>query len=90
MLIITLVILQLLIFQRLSGLILSQMDSWLRWVLEYTIALSKRQLAQVRGKFVVDSNPAKTNADTLLNEANEKLKVLEEELQTKGVFVASR
>jgi hypothetical protein len=64
--------------------------SWLRWVLEYTIALSKRQLAQVRGKFVVDSNPAKTNADTLLNEANEKLKVLEEELQTKGVFVASR
>lgn len=59
---------------------------WLRWALEYSIALSKRQLAQTRGKYVVDSNPAKTNAETLLNEANEKLVALEEDLALKGTI----
>lgn len=59
---------------------------WLRWALEYAIAISKRQLAQTRGKYIVDSNPAKTNAETLLNEANEKLQSLEEELANKGTI----
>jgi hypothetical protein len=63
---------------------------WLRWVLEYTIALSKRQLAQTRGKYIVTSNPTTTNAETLLNNANEQLEKLTEELKTKGVITASR
>lgn len=63
---------------------------WLRWILEYTIALSKRQLAQTRGKFIVTSNPTTTNAETLLSNANEQLATLTEELKTKGILVASR
>lgn len=63
---------------------------WLRWVLEYTIALSKRQLAQTRGKYIVTSNPTTTNAETLLSNANDQLAALTEELKTKGVIVASR
>lgn len=63
---------------------------WLRWALEYTIALSKRQLAQTRGKYMVDSNPTKTNAETLLNEANAKLVELEEELKNKGTIKVIR
>lgn len=63
---------------------------WLRWILEYTIALSKRQLAQTRGKYIVTSNPTTTNAETLLNNANEQLAKLTEELKTKGVITASR
>jgi hypothetical protein len=63
---------------------------WLRWALEYTIALSKRQLAQTRGKYMVDSNPTKTNAETLLNEANTKLVELEEELKNKGTIKVIR
>lgn len=63
---------------------------WLRWALEYTIALSKRQLAQTRGKYVVDSNPATTNAATLLEEANAKLIALEEDLVNKGTISVIR
>lgn len=60
---------------------------WLRWALEYSIALSKRQLAQSRGKYVVSSNPVTINAETILNEANDKLQSLEEDLERKGAIV---
>lgn len=63
---------------------------WLKWVLEYATALSKRQLAQTRGKYIVTSNPVTTNAETLLSEANETIQRLEEALTNKGVLIATR
>lgn len=64
--------------------------SWIMWIIDYTVALSKRQMAQSRGKFVVASNPFTTNAATLLEEANAEIIRLEEILETKGVILASR
>lgn len=64
--------------------------SWITWLIDYTVALSKKQLAQSRGKYVVSSNPATTNAATLLEEANEAIERLTEQLQTKGVLLASK
>jgi len=64
--------------------------SWIRFLIEYTVALSKRQLAQSRGKYVVDSNPATPNAEELLTASNERLTELEEQLQTKGILLARR
>lgn len=63
---------------------------WIQWIIEYAVALSKRQLAQSRGKYVVSSNPSQINAATLLEEANAELKRLRERLETKGVVLASR
>lgn len=64
--------------------------AWIRWLIEYTVALCKRQLGQSRGKFVVNSNQFTTNAAELLNESTEVITRLEEELQNKGVLLASR
>ena len=63
---------------------------WLRFLIDYTSALCKRQLVQIRGKYVVDSNPANSNAAELAAEANEKIRELEEGLQQKGILLASR
>lgn len=63
---------------------------WIRFLIDYTTALCKRQIAQVRGKYVVDSNPASNNAAELISEANEKIATLEEDLKQKGILVASR
>lgn len=64
--------------------------SWIQWIIEYAVALSKRQMAQARGKFTVDSNPHAPNAATLLEEANTALEVLREQLENKGVLKVSR
>jgi len=64
--------------------------SWIRFLIEYTTALSKRQLAQSRGKYVVASNPATTNAAELMSQANDRMAELEEELKQKGVLLARR
>lgn len=64
--------------------------SWIRFLIDYTSALCKRQLAQSRGKYVVSSNPATTNAAELLEQANSQMQVLEEELKMKGVLLARR
>lgn len=64
--------------------------SWIRFLIDYTSALCKRQLAQSRGKYVVSSNPATTNAAELLEQANTKMIALEEELKTKGILLARR
>lgn len=64
--------------------------SWIMWIIDYTVALSKKQIAQARGKFVVDSNPFSTNAAELLEQANTDIIKLEETLQTKGVLLTSR
>lgn len=64
--------------------------SWIRFLVEYTVALCKRQLAQSRGKYVVASNPATTNAAELMSQANDRIAELEEELKTKGVLLARR
>lgn len=64
--------------------------AWLRFIIEYTVALSKRQMAQSRGKYIVASNPAVPNADELMTQANERLTQLEEELSSKGVLLARR
>lgn len=64
--------------------------NWIRFLIEYTTALCKRQLAGSRGKFVVDSNPAATNAADLLEQANTIIERLEEELQNKGFLYTSR
>lgn len=63
---------------------------WLTWILEYATALSKRQLAQSRGKFVVASNPSTTNASTLLEEANKTFDELNAKIATKGILIATR
>lgn len=64
--------------------------AWIRFLIDYTTALCKRQIAQSRGKYVVASNPAVTNADELLSQANEKISLLEEGLVNKGVVLARR
>jgi hypothetical protein len=64
--------------------------AWVRFLIDYTTALCKRQLVQTRGKYVVDSNPAAANADQLLEQANATLEKLEEELKLKGALLASR
>lgn len=63
---------------------------WLKWLLEYATALSKRQLAQTRGKYIITSNPATTNAASLLEEANSAITALEEALSTKGILITTR
>jgi hypothetical protein len=63
---------------------------WVRFLIEYTTALCKRQMAQSRGKYVIGSNPSESNAAELLSDANEALVKLEEALQQKGVLLASR
>lgn len=64
--------------------------SWIRFLIDYTVALCKRQIAQSRGKYVVASNPATTNAADLLQQANEQITKLEEDLKTKGILLTSR
>lgn len=64
--------------------------SWIRFLIDYTSALCKRQIAQARGKYVVSSNPATTNAAELLEQANAHMTTLEEELKMKGVLLARR
>lgn len=64
--------------------------SWIRFLVDYTTALSKRQIAQSRGKYVVSSNPASTNAAELLTQANDQIATLEEELKSRGVLLARR
>lgn len=64
--------------------------SWIRFLVDYSVALCKRQMAQSRGKYVVASNPATTNAAELLESANARITELEEELKTKGVLLARR
>ena len=64
--------------------------SWIRFLVDYTTALCKRQIAQARGKYTVDSNPAVTNAADLLDQANAQIERLEEDLKTKGILLASR
>lgn len=64
--------------------------SWLEWIIDYTTALSKRQIAQARGKYVVASNPFTTNAAELLEQANNDLIRLQEDLETKGVLLVTR
>lgn len=63
---------------------------WFKWVIEYALALSKRQLAQSRGKYVVQSSPSQPNTETLLSDANEKLRELEEAVKLKGLLIPSR
>lgn len=64
--------------------------TWIRFLIDYTVALCKRQIAQSRGKYVVASNPAVTNSEQLLSEANESITSLKEELEQKGILLASR
>ena len=64
--------------------------SWIRFLVDYSVALCKRQIAQSRGKYTVASNPATTNAAELLENANTRIAELEEELKRKGVLLASR
>lgn len=64
--------------------------SWIRFLIDYTAALCKRQIAQARGKYVVASNPATTNAAELLEQATGQMATLEEELKMKGVLLARR
>jgi len=64
--------------------------AWIRFLVDYSVALCKRQMAQSRGKYVVASNPATTNAADLLESANSRISELEEELKTKGVLLARR
>jgi len=64
--------------------------TWIRWLIEYTVALSKRQLAMSRGKYKVNSNQFSTNAEELGGEATEAITRLEEELFSKGILLASR
>lgn len=63
---------------------------WIRFLIEYTAALCKRQIAQSRGKFVVSSNPAEINAAELMTQANEKMAQLEEDIKQKGILTATR
>lgn len=64
--------------------------TWVSWLIEYTVALGKRQLAMSRGKYKVNSNQFSTNADELLRDANEAIARLDEELKGKGILLASR
>jgi hypothetical protein len=64
--------------------------SWIRFLVDYSSALCKRQIAQARGKYVVSSNPATTNAAELIAQADETIQRLEEELKQKGVLLVSR
>lgn len=64
--------------------------SWINWIIEYALALSKRQLAQSRGKYVVSSNPSTINAAQLLEEANAAMATLKEDLENKGHLRVSR
>ena len=64
--------------------------SWIMWIIDYSVALAKRHIAQARGKYVVDSNPFTINAATLLDEARTDIERLEAQLQTKGVLQVTR
>ena len=64
--------------------------SWLRWIIEYAGALSKLQLGQSRGKYVVSSNPSTINAAELIEQAVATKERLEQELEQKGILRVSR
>lgn len=64
--------------------------AWIRFLIDYSTALCKRQIAQSRGKYTVASNPAVTNPDELLSQANESITSLEESLKDKGAILARR
>lgn len=64
--------------------------AWITFLLDYTTALCKRQIAQSRGKYVVSSNPATMNAEQLINEANESMASLREGLLNKGALLTRR
>lgn len=67
-----------------------QDGEWLTWVINYAGALSKRQIATARGKYVVQSSPSQPNAPELLQEANETISRLEEDIKTKGLLIPTR
>lgn len=64
--------------------------SWLRWIIEYAGALSKLQLGQSRGKYIVSSNPSTINAAELIEQAVATKEQLEQELEQKGILRVSR
>jgi len=63
---------------------------WIRFLIDYSVALCKRQIAQSRGKYVVESNPSSANAAELLESANASIDKLEEDLKRKGILLATR
>ena len=64
--------------------------SWLEWIIDYATALSKRQIAQSRGKYSVSSNPFETNAVDLLENSNAMIEDLKARLENKGILTMTR
>lgn len=64
--------------------------AWIKFLIDYTAAVCKLQLAQSRGRYKVSSNPAVSNAEELISQANQTIERLEAELKTKGILLASR
>jgi len=64
--------------------------AWIKFLIEYTTALCKLQLAQSRGRYVVSSNPASSNAAELIQQATATIDRLEESLKTKGILLTTR
>lgn len=64
--------------------------AWIKFLVDYTSALCKRQLAQSRGKYIVASNPFTANADQLLSQANEEISRLEEDIKSKGIILVTK
>jgi hypothetical protein len=63
---------------------------WELWIVDYTTALCKVTLGRIRGKYVVDSNPFKTDYDSLLEEGRAEMDKLLEDLMTRGHIKPSR
>ncbi len=63
---------------------------WVSWIMRYATAEAKERLARIRGKFVVDSNPFKTDADTLANESATEKTALMEEIENRGYLGVTR
>jgi hypothetical protein len=64
--------------------------AWIRFLVDYTVALCQKQMAQARGKYVIASNPAVTNAAELYEQSVARITALEEELKTKGILITRR
>lgn len=60
------------------------------WVFEYAKALTMEALANIRGKFDVDSTPYSTDADSMRQRAQSRIDSLEKELEEKGYFYMTR
>lgn len=63
---------------------------WIGWISRYALALSKEILGRIRGKMVIESNPFRTDAESLISEGTSEKAALIEEISNRGFLDITR